>query len=83
MPEGDPRPTDVRKVLFGISIVANEAATLVAEERTLPREAQSLSINCGQTLRGCGVRRSLRPIQPRAIRGTRESAQTTEAGSQI
>ena len=46
-------------------------------------EAQSWLINCGQTLRGCGVHRPRRPIQPRAIRGTRGSAQTTEAGNQV
>ena len=56
---------------------------LNTEKETLPREAQSWLINCGQTLRGCGVHRFRRPIQPRAIRGTRGSAQTTEAGSQI
>lgn len=56
---------------------------LNTEKETLPCEAQSLLINCGQTLRGCGVHRLRRPIQPRAIRGTRGSAQTTEARSQI
>ena len=56
---------------------------LNTEKETLPREAQSWLINCGQTLRGCGVHRLRRPIQPRAIRGTRGSAQTTEARSQI
>ena len=56
---------------------------LNTEKETLPREAQSWLINCGQTLRGCGVHRPRRPIQPRAIRGTRGSAQTTEARSQI
>ena len=56
---------------------------LSTEKETLPREAQSWLLNCGQTLRGCGAHRFRRPIQPRAIRGTRGSAQTTEAGSQI
>ena len=52
---------------------------LNTEKETLPREAQSWLVNCGETLRGCGVHR----LRLRAIRGTRGSAQTTEAGSQI